>query len=70
VRGDVVSEERLANMFSSRHTSLDGHASYGVGVWLSGGFYPCGSFVGHDGAALGYLLTAQSNRDRTRSSRS
>jgi D-alanyl-D-alanine carboxypeptidase len=66
VRGDVVSEEQLPNMFSSRHPSPDGHASYGVGVWLSGSFYPCGSFIGHDGADPGYLVTAQSNRDGTR----
>jgi D-alanyl-D-alanine carboxypeptidase len=66
VRGDVVSEDQLPNMFSSRHPSPDGHASYGVGVWLSDSFYPCGRFIGHDGADPGYLGTAQSSRDGTR----
>jgi D-alanyl-D-alanine carboxypeptidase len=66
VDGAIVSAEQLPSMLSSRHPSLDGHASYGMGVWLSDGFYPCGEFVGHDGAGPGYLVTAQSTRDGTR----
>jgi D-alanyl-D-alanine carboxypeptidase len=66
VRGHIVSKGQLPAMFSSVHPSPGGLASYGMGVWLSGDFYPCGSFVGHDGAGPGYLVTAQSQEDGSR----
>jgi D-alanyl-D-alanine carboxypeptidase len=66
VNGAVVSQAQLPAMFHSAHPRSGGLASYGMGVWLSGDFYPCGSFVGHDGAGPGYLVTAQSNLEGTR----
>jgi len=40
---------------------------HGVGVWrVDDELPPCGSFVGHDGAAPGYDATAFSNVDGTR----
>ena len=65
-RGEVVSDEQLPAMFTATRPRPDGAASYGMGVWLSGNSYPCESFVGHDGADPGYLVTAQSNLTGTR----
>lgn len=66
VNGEVVSRAQLPAMFHAEHPRAAGLASYGMGIWLSGDFYPCGSFVGHDGAGPGYLVTAQSNVEGTR----
>jgi D-alanyl-D-alanine carboxypeptidase len=66
VRGEVVSQQQLPAMFTATRPGPNGQASYGMGVWLSGDTYPCESFVGHDGADPGYLVTAQSNLTGTR----
>ena len=66
LRGQIASPGQLPAMFSAVHPRPNGLASYGMGVWLSGDFYPCGSFVGHDGSGPGYLVTAQSRVDGSR----
>ncbi|HTV17532.1 MAG TPA: serine hydrolase domain-containing protein [Polyangiaceae bacterium] len=65
VRGDVVSEAQLPDMFRHDPNVPDTH--YGMGVWrFDGDFQPCGSFVGHDGGAPGYDVTAFSSLDGSR----
>jgi D-alanyl-D-alanine carboxypeptidase len=66
VNGRVVSDAQLPRMLASRRPGPNSGTSYGMGVWLSDEFYPCGQFVGHDGAGPGYLVTAQSSRDGSR----
>jgi D-alanyl-D-alanine carboxypeptidase len=63
-RGEVVGPRQLPAMFTPR-SDIDTH--YGMGVWrFDDGLLPCGRFVGHDGAAPGYLVTAFSNLEGTR----
>lgn len=63
-RGEIVSPEQLPAMFTPS-PGIDSH--YGMGVWrFDEQFPPCGRFVGHDGAAPGYDVTAFSNLEGTR----
>ena len=67
VHGEIVSPGQLPAMFSSVRPRPSGLANYGMGVWLSANdFYPCGEFIGHDGAGPGYLVTGQTSRDGAR----
>jgi D-alanyl-D-alanine carboxypeptidase len=64
-RGEVVSAAQLPAMLRPDPAVSGTH--YGMGVWrFDDEFPPCGSFVGHDGAAPGYDATAFSNLDGTR----
>jgi D-alanyl-D-alanine carboxypeptidase len=64
-RGEVVGATQLPDMFRPDPDVPD--TSYGMGVWrFDDELPPCGSFVGHDGAAPGYDATAFSNLDGTR----
>lgn len=63
-RGDVVGPDQLPAMLRT-NPDIDTH--YGMGVWRwDDQFPPCGRFLGHDGAAPGYDVTAFSNLEGTR----
>jgi D-alanyl-D-alanine carboxypeptidase len=65
VRGEVVSAAQLPQMFRPDPAVAGTH--YGMGVWrFDDGIQPCGSFVGHDGAAPGYDGTSFSRLDGAR----
>jgi D-alanyl-D-alanine carboxypeptidase len=62
-RGEVVSKAQLPDMFTP-----DPHIEtrYGIGVWRMSTFYPCGTFIGHDGSIPGYDVSAYSSLDGKR----
>jgi len=63
-RGEVVGPDQLPAML---RTNPDVDTHYGMGVWRwDHVFPPCGNFVGHDGGAPGYDVTAYSNLEGTR----
>jgi D-alanyl-D-alanine carboxypeptidase len=60
VQGEVVSAEQLPEMFrvDTRVTP-----KYAMGVYRFNDFYPCGTFIGHDGQTPGYDNIGYSSLD-------
>jgi D-alanyl-D-alanine carboxypeptidase len=60
-RGEVVQRPLLDQMLATDPNVPSTH--YAMGVWRWDDAHPCGSFVGHDGAAPGYDTTTFSRLD-------
>jgi D-alanyl-D-alanine carboxypeptidase len=63
VRGDVVSKRQLPQMLAL-DPNVPSH--YGMGLFRLSEFYPCGTFVGHDGQTPGYDSVAYTSLDGRR----
>jgi D-alanyl-D-alanine carboxypeptidase len=62
VAGKVVNPARLEAMFTPDPSIA---TNYGMGVWVWDDF-PCGAWIGHDGATAGYDTFSYSRRDGRR----
>jgi D-alanyl-D-alanine carboxypeptidase len=63
-RGDVVSKAQLRGMFTVDPQGPE--SRYAMGLWRLNDFYPCGSFIGHDGNTPGYDSVGYASLDGRR----
>lgn len=63
-RGEVVNEAQLPAMFTVDPRGPE--SRYAMGLWRLSDFYPCGTFVGHDGNTPGYDSVGYASLDGKR----
>jgi D-alanyl-D-alanine carboxypeptidase len=63
-RGDLVSKAQLPGMFTVDPQGPE--SRYAMGLWRLNDFYPCGSFIGHDGNTPGYDSVGYASLDGKR----